>query len=54
MTEDTASTPEKDGAYHTYTTHRIPWYVPVLWIGFALLFAWYVLRYVIPSARSYF
>lgn len=45
--------PEQEGTYHTYTTHRIPWYVHVMWVGFWIVLIWYVLRYAIPSARSY-
>jgi hypothetical protein len=54
MAESPLSTPEQEHDYHTYTTHRIPWYAHVMWVGFGILLIWYVIRYAIPSARSYF
>jgi hypothetical protein len=46
--------PEDDRSYHTYETHRIPWLIRLLWVGFWVGAVWYVLRYAIPMARNYF
>jgi hypothetical protein len=54
MAEGPFSTPEEERDFHTYSTHRIPWYVHLMWIWFSILLIWYVVRYAIPSARSYF
>lgn len=47
-----ATTPEK--RFHTYTTHRIPWFVRLIWICFWIGLVWYIIRYAIPSAKNYF
>lgn len=54
MAETPHPSPEQEQSYHTYTTHRIPWYVRLMWVGFWILLVWYVVRYAIPSARTYF
>jgi len=46
--------PEKEHEFHTYTTHRIPWYVRAIWIGFWIGAIWYVVKFAIPMARNYF
>lgn len=53
MAESPHPTPEQERSFHTYTTHRIPWFVHVMWVSFWILFIWYVVRYAIPAARSY-
>ena len=45
---------EEDLAFHSYTTHRIPWYVRLLWVGFWVGGIWYVIKYGIPYAKMYF
>ena len=45
---------EDDRTYHTYTTHRIPWYVRAMWILFWVGLIWYVVRFAIPAAKDYF
>jgi len=40
--------------FHTYVTHRIPWYVRAMWVGFWIGLAWYVVKYAIPASRNYF
>ncbi len=40
--------------YHAYETHRIPWYVRAMWIGYWIGCIWYVVKYAIPMARNYF
>lgn len=49
---DTSS--RDDGQYHSYVTHRIPWYVRVMWIGFWVGLIWYIGVYGIPAAKTYF
>jgi|CXWL01.1.fsa_nt_gi hypothetical protein len=45
--------PQQDSEFHTYVTHRIPWYVRVMWIVFWIGLIWYVIKFAIPSARSF-
>ena len=52
-TTDRAS-PQEEGRYHTYTTHRIPWYVRLIWVGFWVGAIWYVIKYAIPMAKTYY
>ncbi len=51
---ESGSSAKEEGKFHTYATHRIPWYVHALWISFWLAWIWYVVQYVIPSVKSYF
>jgi len=48
------SSPQEEGRYHTYTTHRIPWYVRMIWVGFWVGAIWYVIKYAIPMAKTYY
>ena len=45
---------EQEGKYHTYTTHRIPWYVRLAWVLFWVGCVWYIVVYAIPMAKNYF
>jgi hypothetical protein len=54
MSEAPHRTPQEDRAFHTYETHRIPWYVRLIWVGFWIGAIWYVIRFAIPSAKNYF
>lgn len=54
MSESSNTPPEKDCEFHTYTTHRIPWYVRGMWLGFWIGAIWYAIKYVIPMVRNYF
>lgn len=47
-------TPDRDARFHTYETHRIPWYVRLMWLGFWIGLIWYILKYGIPAAKTYF
>lgn len=53
-TETDGPTPDQDSTYHTYTTHRIPWYIRVMWIVFWVGLIWYIVKWGIPSAKNYF
>ena len=44
--------PETENQYHTYVTHRVPWFIHVLWVGFWILAIWYVLTYLFPIIPS--
>ncbi|GIK15750.1 MAG: hypothetical protein FLDDKLPJ_03090 [Phycisphaerae bacterium] len=44
----------EDRQYHTYTTHRIPWYVRLMWVAFWVAMIWYILAYAVPAAKTYF
>lgn len=48
------SSVQEERTYHTYVTHRIPWYVRAMWIAFWIGAIWYTVRYAIPMARNYF
>jgi len=47
-------TAQADRAFHTYTTHHIPWYVRLLWVGYWVAAIWYVVKFAIPMAKNYF
>ncbi len=46
--------PPAERRYHTYTTHRIPWFVRSIWIGYWIGLVWYLITFAIPSAKNYF
>ncbi|GJM25365.1 MAG: hypothetical protein DHS20C16_17800 [Phycisphaerae bacterium] len=48
------SEPKTERGFHNYTTHRIPWFIRVIWIGFWVGLVWYLIKYGIPSAKNYF
>lgn len=54
MSEPTELSPREDKQFHTYVTHRIPWYVRAMWVGFWIGAIWYVVKYAIPMAKNYF
>ncbi len=54
MSQAIDSTAQTDRAFHTYTTHHIPWYVRLLWVGYWVGAIWYVVKYAIPMAKNYF
>jgi hypothetical protein len=54
MQESPNTTPQQDRQFHTYTTHRIPWYVRALWICYWIGCIWYLVKYAIPMAKNYF
>ena len=39
---------EAEHRFHSYEGSAIPWYVRVLWIGFWVIAAFYVLTYLLP------
>jgi hypothetical protein len=43
---------EVDNQYHMYRGNEIPWYVRVMWLGFWVLTAVYVVRYMFPAIQS--
>ncbi len=45
--------PEEDAQFHSYQTHRIPWYVRAMWLGFWIGLIWYVIVYIIPAVKDY-
>ena len=47
-------TPGQDARFHTYSTHRIPWYVRLMWLLFWIGLIWYVIAFAIPAAKEYF
>lgn len=48
------STPQDDNKFHTYTTHRIPWYVRLIWVGFWVGAVWYLIKFAIPMAKNFY
>lgn len=42
-----------EGAFHTYTTHHIPWWVRLLWIGFWVGLVWYLVKFAMPAAKDF-
>ena len=49
-----STTQEQEERFHTYTTHRIPWYVRAMWICFWIGAIWYVIKFAIPMAKSFY
>lgn len=41
--------PEVENKFHDYVTHRVPWFVHLLWVCFWALAIWYVLSFLFPS-----
>lgn len=39
---------------HNYATHRIPWFIRIIWVCFWIGLFWYLVRNAIPSAKNYF
>jgi len=54
MSRTVDSTAKTDRTFHTYSTHHIPWYVRLMWVGFWVGAIWYVVKYAIPMAKNYF
>ncbi len=54
MNDPRESTAQEERQYHTYTTHRIPWYVRAMWVCFWIGMIWYLVKYAVPMARNYF
>lgn len=54
MSEPIGPNAQQESQYHNYTTHRIPWFVRIIWIGFWIGLVWYLVKYAIPSAKNYF
>ena len=54
MSEPIGPNAQQEHQYHNYTTHRIPWFVRIIWIGFWIGLVWYLVKYAIPSAKNYF
>jgi hypothetical protein len=54
MTDLSGPSPEQEGQFHTYTTHRIPWFIRVIWIIFWIGLVWYLVTLAVPSAKNYF
>jgi len=53
MLEAPNQSPQQDSEFHTYVTHRIPWYVRAMWIAFWIGLIWYVIEFAIPSAKTF-
>jgi hypothetical protein len=54
MSDAPNQTPQQDARFHTYATHRIPWYVRLMWLMFWIGLIWYVIAFAIPAAKEYF
>ncbi len=54
MSDAPESTPQSESNYHTYTTHRIPWWIRGIWIGFWVYAIGYFIVNLIPAAKYYF
>ena len=54
MPESPETSPEQDRAFHSYSTHHIPWYIRGMWIVFGIALIWYLIRFAVPMAKNYF
>jgi hypothetical protein len=52
MTPPEQQNGEQESSFHTYVTHRIPWYVHMIWMGYLIALVWYLIQYAVPSARD--
>ncbi len=48
------ASPEQDSQFHSYKTHRIPWYVRAIWLGFWIGAIWYVFYFAVPAVKVFF
>lgn len=48
------TSPAEERQFHTYVTHRIPWYVRAMWVCFWIGMIWYLVKFAIPMAKNYF
>jgi hypothetical protein len=44
--------PQEENKNHTFVTHRIPWYVHLIWVTYWLLAISYILYFQFPALRS--
>lgn len=54
MTDTHLTTPEEERQHHTYTTHRINWFVRAMWICYWIGLVYYIITFAIPSIKDYF
>lgn len=54
MTTPNPNGPNEEGAFHTYTTHHIPWWVRAMWVVFWIGLIWYTVVFALPAAREFF
>jgi hypothetical protein len=54
MNETDNPPPEQENQFHTYVTHRVPWFIHALWLGFWILAIWYVLTFQFPVIPTEF
>ncbi len=54
MPEPSNDSPETEGQFHSYETHRIPWYVRAAWLIFWIAMIWYVIAFLFPAAKKFF
>lgn len=53
MSDPQLPSAQDEGAFHTYTTHHIPWWVRLLWIGFWVGLVWYLVKFAMPAAKDF-
>ncbi|MBS0260859.1 MAG: hypothetical protein JSS02_02795 [Planctomycetes bacterium] len=51
MSVPEARNPTEEGRHHTYVGTAIPWYVRLMWVGFWVMTAYYVLTFLIPALK---
>ncbi len=54
MTDADNASAQEEAQYHTYETHRIPWWMRAIWLGFWLFTIGYFVTNLIPAAKHYF
>ena len=54
MSRDEDARAYDEHQYHTYTTHRIPWWVRAIWLFFWVFAIGYFLINLVPAAKFYF
>ena len=52
MPEPQSGSVESESQFHMYRGNEIPWYVRMMWLGFWILTAVYVIRYMFPAIQA--
>ncbi|MCA9253988.1 MAG: hypothetical protein KDA33_00055 [Phycisphaerales bacterium] len=54
MSQEHYDAPAEENRFHTYSTHHIPWYIRIMWVVFWVLAIYYVVKWAVPMAKTFF
>jgi hypothetical protein len=52
MSESQRQSAETEHQYHHYTSHTIPWFVRLMWLGFWIIAIAYTVRLMFPAMKD--